>query len=134
MPRNIKYIVVHCTAGNQQATEADLRHEFQCKKWVYPGYHYVVFADGRVTQMLDEAKIANGVKGYGEVSIHVAYTGGIDKQGKPQDNRTDIQRQNLRIILQDLHHRYPEAQIVGHRDLAPKDCPCFDAKTEYADI
>jgi hypothetical protein len=30
----------------------------------------------------------------------------------------------------------PQARIVGHRDLPDvhKDCPCFDACTEYADI
>ena len=30
----------------------------------------------------------------------------------------------------------PEAQILGHRDLpnVRKDCPCFDAKTEYQNL
>jgi hypothetical protein len=30
---------------------------------------------------------------------------------------------------------YPRACIVGHRDLShDRDCPCFDAVKEYADI
>ena len=47
-----------------------------------------------------------------------------------------------------LKKKYPEAVIQGHRDFSPdlnkngriekneriKDCPCFDAKEEYATI
>ncbi len=31
---------------------------------------------------------------------------------------------------------YPEAVILGHRDLpgVRKDCPCFDAQQEYRDV
>ena len=41
----------------------------------------------------------------------------------------------MRLLLEDLHKRYPRALVVGHRDLDPKKaCPCFDAVKEYADI
>ena len=35
-----------------------------------------------------------------------------------------------------LKYDYPGAKILGHRDLpwVKKDCPCFDAQSEYADL
>lgn len=45
--RNIKYIAVHCTAGPQRQTIADLQAEFKRKGWRNPGYHYVVGPDGK---------------------------------------------------------------------------------------
>ena len=146
--RTIKYIAVHCTASHQSMTIEGLKQEFKRKGWVNPGYHYVVFPDGKITQLLDEDKISNGVKGFNSVSVNVAYIGGIDTNGKPIDNRTEEQKQSLRSLLKMLHKKYPAAVIQGHRDFSPdlnrdgritsneyiKACPCFDAKAEYADI
>lgn len=146
--RNIKYIAVHCTAGSQRQTVSDLMAEFRRKGWVYPGYHYVISPDGKITQLLDEDKASNGVKGFNSVSVNVAYIGGIDANEKGADNRTDAQKKALRQLLANLKRKYPEAIIQGHRDFSPdtngngivdpweriKECPCFDAKKEYSEI
>lgn len=146
--RTIKYIAVHCTAGSQHTTIKELQQEFKRKGWKNPGYHYVVAADGTITQLLDEDKPSNGVKGYNSVLINVAYIGGIDAEGKPVDNRTDAQKASLAGLLGVLRKKYPTATIQGHRDFSPdrnhngriepsefiKACPCFDAKAEYKDI
>lgn len=146
--RRIKYIAVHCTASHQSQTIESLKQEFRHKGWANPGYHYVVSPDGKITQLLDEDKISNGVKGFNSVSVNVAYIGGIDTNDKPIDNRTEEQKQSLRSLLKMLHKKYPAAVIQGHRDFSPdlnrdgritsneyiKACPCFDAKAEYADI
>lgn len=146
--RNIKYIAVHCTASHQSMTIEGLKQEFRRKGWVNPGYHYVVSPDGKITQLFDEDKISNGVKGYNSVTINVAYIGGIDTNGKPIDNRTDAQKASLRSLLKMLHKKYPTAVIQGHRDFSPdlnkdgkitsnewmKACPCFNAKEEYSNL
>ena len=146
--RNIKYIAVHCTASHQSMTIEGLKQEFRRKGWVNPGYHYVVSPDGKITQLLDEEKVSNGVKGFNSVSINVAYIGGIDTNGKPTDNRTDEQKVSLRSLLKMLHKKYPTAVIQGHRDFSPdlnkdgkitpnewmKACPCFNAKEEYREL
>lgn len=136
--RKISYIAVHCTAGNQAATVADLLKEFHdTKHWKNPGYHYVVTADGIIHQLLDDTLVSNGVKGYNHCTVNVAYTGGIDLASrKAADNRTDAQRTALRTVIKTLHSRYPKAVILGHRDFpgVAKACPSFDAKAEYADI
>ena len=90
--RKIQYVAVHCTAGSQKQTISDLQAEFKRKGWKNPGYHYVIALDGKITQLLDEEKISNGVKGFNSVSVNVAYIGGIDAAGKATDNRTDAQK------------------------------------------
>ena len=146
--RNIKYIAVHCTASHQSMTIEGLKQEFKRKGWVNPGYHYVVSPDGKITQLLDEDKVSNGVRGYNSETINVAYIGGIDTNGKPTDNRTTAQKASLRSLLKMLHKKYPTAVIQGHRDFSPdlnkdgkitsnewmKACPCFNAKEEYANL
>lgn len=137
--REIKRIFVHCTAGSQKTTLKQLENEFKAKGWKSPGYHYVVFPDGKVEQMLDESKVSNGVKGYNSTSINVAYVGGVDSKLKPVDNRTEAQKGALITLLSGLKKRYPNAHIMGHRDIWGKDpkkwqkwCPCFDVSSEYA--
>lgn len=146
--RNIKFIAVHCTASHQSMTIEGLKQEFKRKGWVNPGYHYVVSPDGKITQLLDEDKVSNGVRGYNSVTINVAYIGGIDTNGKPTDNRTTAQKASLRSLLKMLHKKYPTAVIQGHRDFSPdlnkdgkitsnewmKACPCFNAKEEYSNL
>lgn len=146
--RKIKRIFIHCTAGSQKQTVADLRAEFKRKGWKNPGYHYVISPDGAITQLLDEQQVSNGVKGYNQTSINVAYIGGIDSNGKAIDNRTEAQKASLIRLLKELRGRYPKAQILGHRDISPdtnhngkvdsweriKECPCFDAMIEYKGI
>ena len=139
--RQIKRIFVHCTAGSQKTTLKQLENEFKAKGWKSPGYHYVVFPDGKVEQMLDEAKVSNGVRGYNSTSINVAYVGGVDSKLKPIDNRTEAQKDALITLLSGLRERYPDAHIMGHRDIWGKDpkkwqkwCPCFDAEEEYKEI
>lgn len=146
--RRIKRIFVHCSASHQTASVNDIKAEFKRKGWKNPGYHYLVDAGGAIHQLLDDANISNGVKGYNSTSINVAYIGGIDSEGKATDNRTEPQKKALSILLKLLHGRYPDAEILGHRDISPdtnkngivdpwervKECPCFDAKEEYKDL
>lgn len=146
--RKIERIFVHCTAGSQMQTVEDLKAEFKRKGWKNPGYHYVVMPDGKVESLLPEDSISNGVKGYNSTAINVAYVGGIDAKDKGVDNRTPEQKKSLKTILSQLKKKYPDAEIMGHRDISPdkngngivdpweriKECPCFDAKVEYKDL
>lgn len=143
--RKIKFIFVHCTATAQTASVQQILRIFKARGWKNPGYHYLVDKDGGIHGIHPEARVSNGVKGYNSVSINVAYIGGIDAQGRGIDNRTEAQKSSLVKLLRLLHQRYPEARILGHRDVSPdkngngkvdkweriKECPCFDAIPEY---
>ena len=57
------------------------------------------------------------------------------------DNRTTAQKEALRTILKDLHSRYPDAEILGHRDIWGSDpknwhkqCPCFNVKEWWNEV
>ena len=71
----------------------------------------------------------------------MCYIGGVDKQGRAIDNRTDAQKTSLVAILKELHSRYPDAEILGHRDIWGPDsrkwkkmCPCFDVKEWWNNV
>ncbi len=147
--RTIKYIAVHCTAGNQMEPIAQLLDYFKkVRKWSVPGYHYVIKADGEIVNILPIEKVSNGVAGFNHEIINVAYLGGIDKLGKAIDNRTPQQKASLVKLLTELKKTFKKAVIQGHRDFSPdldhdgqiesfewiKICPCFDAKKEYEKI
>ena len=134
--RNIQYIFVHCTAGHQTDTVADVVDLHVNKMgWSRPGYHYIVSPDGSITNTVDESTYSNGVKGYNSKSVNISYIGGVQKDGvTPTDNRTSGQRTTLRNKLVELKAKYPNAEILGHRNVAKKACPSFDAKSEYSDI
>ena len=48
------------------------------------------------------------------------------------DCRRAEQKDTLRKLLERLKEDYPEAKVVGHRDLpgVKKDCPCFEVATD----
>ena len=127
--RAIKRIVLHTTASREQATaDSILRYFREVKGWKNPGYHVIIERDGMPVWAQPIEKIANGAKGYNADSIHIAYIGGIDKAGKPTDNRTEQQKQTMAELVEDLLGRFSGIEVVGHRDLpgVRKACPCFD--------
>lgn len=137
MGRKIEYLVVHCTATSPLSRVESIQKYWKEKLgWKSPGYHYIIDAKGRITNLLAEDKIANGVKGFNHNSVHVSYIGGIDKMGYPKDTRTQEQRAALLEILRELKYKYPTAKIQGHKDFpnVAKACPSFNAKQEYSHL
>ena len=134
--RKIEYLVVHTTATPQTATVQSIQNYWRNNlKWKSPGYHIIIDKDGNLHRLSELAKPTNGAAGFNSVSLHVSYIGGIDKNGKPIDNRTDEQKASLIEVLTEWKRLFPNAKIVGHRDLgAKKACPCFNAIPEYAHI
>lgn len=136
MKRNILHIVIHCTATQPGSTMESIKRYWKEKRgWGdTPGYHYVIHTDGELEQLLDENKNSNGVYKHNSTCINVAYIGGIDKQGNPKDTRTRAQENAMFDIIVALTEKYPNAQVLGHRDFAgvAKACPSFDVKTWLA--
>ncbi|KXT48596.1 hypothetical protein HMPREF2531_02873 [Bacteroides intestinalis] len=84
------------------------------------------------------------MRGHNANSIGICYEGGLDRHGLAKDTRTEWQKHSLRVLVRALKMDYPEARIVGHRDLSPdvngngevepmewtKECPCFEVGKE----
>ena len=135
--RTINYIVIHCTGTQPETTiESIKKYWKEVQKWDDPGYHMIIDKNGKMTLLHPLEKPSNGVKGFNKNSIHIAYIGGINKKGIPEDTRTDAQIKAIREVLQGTINCFPTAAICGHRDFpnVKKACPSFNAKREYANI
>jgi N-acetylmuramoyl-L-alanine amidase len=150
--RPINLIVVHCSATKEgvaiNASAIDKMHKERKPPFKKIGYHYVILIDGKIEKGRDEQEIGAHVTGHNNRSIGICYVGGLDGDGKAKDTRTKEQKAALVTLLMELVGKYPDAEIVGHRDLSKdknrdgkisrfewiKECPCFDANEEYKHI
>lgn len=145
-PNEVKYIVLHCSAtrSNTTYTAWQLDQDHRQRGFRCAGYHFYVRRSGEIVGLRPTSEMGAHVSGYNRCSIGVCYEGGLAPDGTPADTRTDEQRRALRHLLYILMSDYPQAVILGHRDLTVKDptkpahtqwlkaCPCFDARQEYA--
>ena len=138
--RTIKEIIVHCTATpeGRNYTVEQCRADHKKQGWSDIGYHYLIYRDGSIHNGRDVDLIGAhcAAGGHNTYSIGVAYVGGMTKDMKqPKDTRTLQQKAALLNLLTDLRRQYPQAKIYGHHDFEKKkDCPSFDAKTEYKSL
>ena len=140
--RTIKEIIVHCTATpeGKDYTVKDIRNWHKDRGWSDIGYHYVVYRNGDVLVGRDVDIVgAHAGPKNNTYSIGIVYVGGLENiPGVPvaklpiKDTRTKEQKESLVTLLKKLRKLYPNARIIGHRDVSSKPCPCFDAKSEYS--
>jgi len=145
--RNINRIIIHCSATRVNvdftAKQIDTEHKargFRC--W---GYHFYIRKSGEIETMRAVEEMGAHVNGYNADSIGVCYEGGLNKDGKPADTRTEEQKSSLKTLVRDLSKKYNTTIVNGHRDLSPdldgdgkiepeewiKMCPCFEVKSEF---
>ncbi len=141
---------MHCSANKEgSGLGRDYLDRIHKKKgWSKIGYHFVIKEDGTREVGRKESEIGAHAYGYNRNSIGICYIGGLDSNGNPKDTRTDAQENSIIELLEELRAKYPEAEILGHRDLSPdingdgiidkwewmKSCPCYDAKEQYQKI
>ena len=135
--RTINFIVIHCSAtrSNRTYSVTQLIRD-HARRFGFTGYHYYITRDGTTYQTRHENLVGAHARGYNKHSLGVCYEGGLDERGDPDDTRTPMQKRALLRLLRRLKKAHPAARILGHRDLpnVHKDCPCFDAKTEYSSL
>ena len=135
--RKIDLIVVHCSA-TRETRSFPVTSLIACHaaRFGFTGYHYYITRDGQVHQTRHENLVGAHARHYNQHSIGVCYEGGLDRFGRPADTRTYEQKHALWALLKSLKMDYPDATILGHRDLpgVAKECPCFDARKEYAEL
>jgi len=143
--RRIDEIIVHCTATPEGSprTLDQIRAQHKAQGWSDIGYHILVTLDGKAHLGRNMDISGAHAEGHNSHSIGVCYVGGLEnkpdveyKKLKAKDTRTPAQKRTLATLLTDLRKLYPTAKIIGHRnvDKHGKECPSFDAKTEYRNI
>ena len=133
--RPVREIVMHCSAtpaGRAVRLEEIRRWHVEERGWRDVGYHFVVELDGRVRPGRPLHQAGAHCRGHNAASVGVCYVGGLDGAMAPADTRTPAQRQALDRLVELLRESLGPLPVYGHRDFAPKACPCFDAAAEYA--
>ena len=134
--RTIDSIIIHCSAtkAGRNFTEKDIDTWHRTRGFSGIGYHWVVLLDGTLRKGRDESQTGAHCtqQRMNSRSIGICYIGGLDNNGRPADTRTAAQRHTLNSIIHDIRSRRgSNLKVYGHRDFAPKACPCFDAAVEY---
>ena len=127
--RKISKIILHCSATKegQDIRAADIRRwHMEGNGWKDIGYHFVIDLDGKIELGRAIGEVGAHCSGQNQESIGVCYVGGLDRDGKPADTRTDRQIESMCLLLHVLHRMWPEATLHGHNEFARKACPCFD--------
>jgi len=153
-PEDIDSIVIHCSATpeGKDIKAKDIEKEHIKRGFKRIGYNYVIDLDGTVEVgrplTMDGAHCNTaGLSGmaYNKHSIGICYVGGLDKNGKPKDTRTDAQKAAMHKLVWELFDKYDIMDVLGHRDASPdldgdgeiepseyiKSCPCFDVRAEF---
>ena len=142
MKRELKYLVIHCTATKEgrdvSADEIRRWHTSPVSKggrgWKQVGYTDLIHLNGSVERLVannedawvDDWEITNGANGYNSVSRHVVYAGGTIDGKTPKDTRTPAPKAALEKYVKDFHAAHPNVKIIGHNQVAAKACPSFD--------
>ena len=132
----VRFIVIHCSATrvNRNYTVEQMMRDHKARGFRTIGYHFYIRKSGEVTQHRRLLEVGAHAQGYNRCSIGVCYEGGLDDEGRPADTLTRAQYDAMWNLLRKLKITFPQAKIVGHRDLpgtTPKACPCFDAAKKF---
>lgn len=126
--RKLTRVIIHCSAtppnmhiGAKEIKEWHLQRGFNDI-----GYHFVIQRSGKVEEGRPIKKPGAHAKGHNADSIGICLVGGVDNKGHPEDNFLHDQIIRLKYLLQ----RWPDLEVLGHRDLpgVGKACPSFDVK------
>ena len=133
--RRISLIILHCSATreNRRYTMEDCKRDHLKRPGFKDiGYHFYIELDGTMKEGRPMERVGAHCKNHNMHSIGICLEGGLDEQGRFADTRTAPQEDRLIHLLARLKVQFPNALILGHRELNPdKACPCFDAAKEY---
>jgi len=141
MNRELKYLVIHCTAtpAGREVTEQDIKewHMAEPPKgrgWSKVGYSDLIHLDGTMTNLtpfnqdgrVDYWELTYGSSGINSVSRHIVYSGGTSKDGyNAKDTRTKEQTKTMDAYVLYMIRRHPDIQVAGHNQFKKKSCPSF---------
>ena len=126
--RKIDYIVVHYTATytEKNPTIAEITAWHKKAGFNTIGYHYYIDRTAKRFSGRPEAQVGAHVRGHNSKSIGVCWAGGLEHQtggNKGHWNITPAQEAELVKLIKELKTRYPNARVVGHRNLVSTQCP-----------
>jgi N-acetylmuramoyl-L-alanine amidase len=144
--RKINWIIIHQSASNHpEHDNIDTIKQWHLDRGFSDvGYHYFIRKDGTIEKGRDESKKGAHVKDHNSSSLGICLSGEgntekekqlIAKEKDPEKLKkmikvhpTEDQLKALEVLLIDIcsRHDLEKKDILGHKDLAPTECPGFD--------
>lgn len=142
-------IVVHCSATRPSLNigRREIREWHIAKGWADIGYASVIRRSGLIEFGRHFDDIGAHVAGFNSTTVGICLVGGLYDSGNEAEDDfaglyTEAQRFALGELLEMMKLAYPNARIIGHRDLSPdldkdgkiekrewlKSCPGFDVR------
>lgn len=110
------YIVNHHRAGQGNVNSIHIQHISQGYSGI--GYHFYIRFDGTIYSGRPLDKVGAHCLNYNDVSIGICYEGNFEIE-KPTPEQIKSGQELIKYLLS----IYPNAKVVGHRDLVPTKCP-----------
>ena len=113
-------IVIHHTASKTDLTVQEIHqlHLNQGENWKGIGYHYYINKKGIIYRGRPEKYSGSHALDYNSISIGVCLSGNFEEE-EPNVNQIT----SLIELLHYLRTKYPNVEIVGHKDLNATACP-----------
>ena len=112
----ISRIVLHHVAGSMTVRAIHQMHVN--KGWNGIAYHYYIGKTGEVWRGRPETALGAGVDGANYGSIHVVFDGNFE-----QETMSRAQLRAGEQLVIELLKKFPQAAVVGHRDVGASSCP-----------
>jgi len=121
-------IIIHCAATrpSQDVDAREIDRWHRQKGWLKIGYHFVIKRDGSIEIGRDSNDVGAHARGHNSYSVGICLIGGLNEGGEVEADFTPAQWEMLRILVDGLQAKYPEAKVIGHNDISDKACPSFD--------
>jgi len=114
----IKYLVVHHSAIDGYGPFDYAKWHLK-RGWPGIGYHFVISADGKVSQTNELDTISYHVKNHNTASIGISLSGNLSKH-----QATKAQMDALVKLIKRLKKQLgPNVMVKGHRELQATECP-----------
>lgn len=142
---SLKYLVIHSTktdydteVSDKEVINSHMLPSPHGKGWTKVGYSDLIHLDGTISNLtpfnedgrVEEWKLSHDGEHIYPYARHIAYVGGISKDGFNCENTmTKEQQITFDIYLRYMIRRYPDIIIVGHGELSGTSCPGFNMKT-----
>lgn len=115
----IKTIVIHHSASENQDAFDYATYHINSHGWPGIGYHFVIDPDGTINQTNDLKTISYHVAGYNTQAVGICLSGNLNHHPMTREQRASLTRliRRLRLLLPKVN------RVAGHREFGSTDCP-----------